>query len=471
MISVTGHQGQLILQSTDNAEETLAPMALGKDAIEQFDLVWDKRLQKWTAPAWRYRDVVAALHQGKQLQADHVKQYDKTNFVWQKVITPRPHQKEALQAWLQEGGKGTVVLPTGAGKTVLATLAMASIQRATLIVVPTIDLMLQWHKVLADSFQFDTIGMLGGGSHQIEPVTVATYDSAFMHWDKLWQKFGFVVFDECHHLPAPQYQVIALGLIAPFRLGLTATLERADGKEEFVLAKVGPVVFEARVTELVGASLAPYDVVTLQTDLTEEEQAEYTAARQLYTTFLRQEHVDMRSPNGWQQFVQRAARSPRGRQAMDAFRKQKRIAQRSSNKIKLLWELLQRHTFERIIIFTDDNETAYRIGTSFLLPVLTHHTKPKERKKMLECFRNGQLQVLVTSKVLNEGVDVPEASIGVVLSGSGAVREHVQRLGRILRAQEGKTATLYEIVSRNTSEYYVNARRREHHAYQRPRSH
>jgi superfamily II DNA or RNA helicase len=121
-----------------------------------------------------------------------------------------------------------------------------------------------------------------------------------------------------------------------------------------------------------------------------------------------------------------------------------------------------------LIIFTDNNELAYKIGRDFCLPVITHKTKLKERKTFLEYFRSNVLRVLVTSKVLNEGVDVPSASVGVVISGSGAVREHVQRLGRILRNAPGKRAVLYELVAKSTSEKYVNERRKQHHAYQKP---
>ncbi len=153
---------------------------------------------------------------------------------------------------------------------------------------------------------------------------------------------------------------------------------------------------------------------------------------------------------------------------MEAYREQKSLAQSGEGKILELWKILQAHPGERIIVFTNDNATAYQIGKRYVLPVLTHLTRPKERKKMLEAFRSGSVDVLVTSKVLNEGVDVPEASIGVVISGSGAVREHVQRLGRILRHQEGKRATLYEVVSKDTGEIHINKRRRNHHAYQRP---
>jgi superfamily II DNA or RNA helicase len=124
------------------------------------------------------------------------------------------------------------------------------------------------------------------------------------------------------------------------------------------------------------------------------------------------------------------------------------------------------HPGERVIVFTDENALAYQIGRDFLVPVLTHHTKPGERTRILDAFKTGEITVIATSKVLNEGVDVPEASVGVVLSGSGTVREHVQRLGRILRHKEGKSAVLYEIISRGTSETYVNQRRRQHYAYQ-----
>ena len=110
---------------------------------------------------------------------------------------------------------------------------------------------------------------------------------------------------------------------------------------------------------------------------------------------------------------------------------------------------------------------AYRLGRKFLLPVLTHHTKLKEREVFLNSFRSGDYSILITSKVLNEGVDVPEANVAIVVSGSGSVREHVQRLGRILRSRPGKQATLYELISKGTGEYFVHQRRRKHGAYQR----
>jgi superfamily II DNA or RNA helicase len=131
----------------------------------------------------------------------------------------------------------------------------------------------------------------------------------------------------------------------------------------------------------------------------------------------------------------------------------------------MVWRLMAAHPEGRILVFTADNDTAYKIGEMLCLPVLTHKTKATERKDFLDKFRSGEYSALVTSKVLNEGVDVPEASVAVVVSGSGSVREHVQRLGRILRRRDGKRAVLYEVVTADTAETFTSARRRDHDAY------
>nr|WP_276603587.1 helicase-related protein [Nannocystis pusilla] len=132
-----------------------------------------------------------------------------------------------------------------------------------------------------------------------------------------------------------------------------------------------------------------------------------------------------------------------------------------------MWRLLLRHRRDRILVFTEDNDTVHRLSRLFLLPVITHQTPPKERVSLLAQFASGALPVLLTSKVLNEGVDVPDANVGIILSGSGSVREHVQRLGRILRKKEGKRATLYELCTAVAAEHGVSERRRQHRAYQK----
>ena len=131
-----------------------------------------------------------------------------------------------------------------------------------------------------------------------------------------------------------------------------------------------------------------------------------------------------------------------------------------------LYEILAVEGGRRCIVFTSDNFTAYRVSSQFLAPCITHQTDLKERTQILQDFSSGRLPLLITSRVLNEGVDLPAAEVAIVLSGSGTVREHVQRLGRILRPKEGKKALMYEVVASETSEESTSARRRKHDAYQ-----
>ena len=447
----------------------------GTIVVEGFDGVvmskleeWVRRDQRtlvWRAEGRRYREIALALRDCGIQWKDNARAYDLLKLNLKQPITPRSHQNDAIVAWSEAGRRGVVSLPTGAGKTILAVMCMAAVGRPTLICVPTIDLMQQWHSVIAKFFDAK-VGLLGGGSHEIESITIATYDSAAMHADRLGPKFGLAIFDECHHLPALGYSQIAQSLIAPFRLGLSATVERADGREEVLFDLVGDIVFEGRFSELDEKTLAPYRVVQIEVDMTPSELQQYNEARTTYKNFLKHSRINFSDGNGWSQFIALSARSTQGRNAMKAYREQKRLAQAASGKLTELWKVLGIHRGERVIVFTDENSLAYQIGRDFFVPVLTHHTKPAERVRILEQFKQGEITVIATSKVLNEGVDVPEASVGVVLSGSGTVREHVQRLGRILRHKEGKSAVLYEIISRGTSETYVNQRRRQHYAYQ-----
>ncbi len=428
---------------------------------------FDARTKSWRAPAYYYREIILEALREKLPLLDQARDYQAMPVDLKLAVVPREHQDQALTAWNKQNSRGVVCLPTGAGKTILAVMAIAKTKRPTLIVVPTIDLLLQWQSVLQRYFEAP-IGLLGGGWKSLESLSVATYDTATLMVEMIGNRFGLLIFDECHHLPATQYQMIAKAAIAPFRLGLSATVERADGKEDLLYQIVGNLCFEGQIREMVANVLSPYDVVNIEVPLTEDEKARYQSARAIYTKFVRSAGVDFSAPDGWKNFIRKAAVMPGGKAAMQAYREQKSLAQSGEGKIIELWRILQAHPGERIIVFTNDNATAYHIGRQYVLPVLTHLTKPKERKKMLEAFRSGSIDVLVTSKVLNEGVDVPEASIGIVISGSGAVREHVQRLGRILRHQEGKRAVLYEVVSKDTNEIHINNRRRNHHAYQRP---
>src|SRR5213078_4713921 len=170
------------------------------------------------------------------------------------------------------------VLPTGTGKTHVALLAISKAGRPSLVVTPTIDLLRQWHDQLAVAFDVP-IGAMGGGDYDIQPITVTTYDSAYIHLERWGDRFGLLVFDECHHLPGPTYLASAIGSIAPYRLGLTATPERADGQEALLAELIGPIVYRREIRELAGDFLAEYRAERLYVELSEEEAAAYQQAR------------------------------------------------------------------------------------------------------------------------------------------------------------------------------------------------
>lgn len=425
---------------------------------------WDPRSACFRAPASHYAPLVLALKELGLAVDDAARGYVELEFGLRAHKEPRPFQSEALAALRAAKGRGIVVLPTGAGKTHVAVMAIDKWRRSTLVVAPTLDLVRQWYDVLRTSFGVE-VGIVGGGEHTIHPLTVTTYDSAYLHMEHLGARFGCVVFDECHHLPAEAYSLAAQQCLAPFRLGLTATLERADGREAVLEQLIGPVVYRKEIIELSGEYLADYETERVSLRLSPAEREEYDAERAIYTGFLRSQGIRMSSPQGWMEFVQRSARGPAGRRAMLAYRRQRELALAAPAKLEYLEFLLHVHRGDLMLVFTQDNATAYEISRRFLVPAITHQTKVSERSEILERFGKGQYGCVVTSKVLNEGVDVPEANVAVVISGSGSVREHVQRLGRILRQREGKRARLYELVSAGTTETFTSERRRDHAAY------
>lgn len=448
---------------------TLLLCELGNEDIDPLLLpgwVFDRRVKAYRAPAWRYREALTALHRAGIELDNAAGGFAPLDLRPRDERQPFPHQEEAVNAWWRAGRRGVVVLPTGAGKTFVAVMAMARLMRSALVITPTIDLLQQWYGVLRTAFDFE-VGMLGGGSSDVRPLTVTTYDSAYMHMERLGDRFALLVFDECHHLPGPTYGLAAEMSIAPFRLGLTATPEREDGGEARLDTLIGPLVFRREITELAGRYLADYDTVTLRVHLSEEEREAYEREREIYRGFLQEEGLKLGGKAAWRRFLQLTCRSERGRRAFLAYRAQRAIAQASEGKQRLLETLLHHHHQDRVIVFTSDNETVYKISRRFLIPAITHQTKARERYETLQRFADGSLPFLVTSRVLNEGVDVPAANVGIVLSGSGTVREHVQRLGRILRRGEGKRATLYEVVAEDTGEEQTSQRRRQHDAYQR----
>jgi superfamily II DNA or RNA helicase len=271
-----------------------------------------------------------------------------------------------------------------------------------------------------------------------------------------------LIFDECHHLPTEFFRVIAEYAIAPYRLGLTATPDRSDGSHADLDQLIGRVVYQKAVDDLKGNTLAQHEVIQIKVQLSQHERQRYEKAIQARNDFLKRQNISLGALQGWQRFVQTSAQSAEGRRAMLAHREAKDISAGTEGKLRILAELIAKHFPDSILIFTNDNATVYQISQQFLIPALTHQTPVKERHEILTHFRTGKYKALVTSHVLNEGVDVPEVKIAIILSGTGSEREYIQRLGRILRKgkENTKLAVLYEIVAEDTSEEGTSRRRR-----------
>ncbi|MAY79187.1 MAG: helicase [Deltaproteobacteria bacterium] len=425
----------------------------------------DDRIGHPRGPAWLYPQVVTSARAFGIAYTDESQNYTRLdNLKVPSDRKPRDYQREAVDAWHKAGRRGAVILPTGSGKTFVAELAIAETARSTLVVAPTLDLVGQWHDRLKTAFGCP-VGMMGGGTHDVQDITVSTYDSAYIHLARYGDRFGLLVFDEVHHLPAPGYLQAAESSIAPYRLGLTATWDHDAEREHALIEVLGDIVYEKGITELSGQYLADYETVRIQVELNEEEQARYDETRNLFTQFIKAKRIPLGSPRGWQTFLRHAAQSKAGRAAFQAYQESRKIAHGTSQKLDVLADLLKTEHKRRTIVFTHDNQTAYKVSRMFLVPCISHQTDVKERRAILDAFEDGTLPVIVTSRVLNEGVDMPAAEVAIVLSGTGTVREHVQRLGRILRPGEGKQAVLYEIVAADTAEMRTSQRRRRHDAY------
>ena len=446
--------------SFDRGTLILHPPPRGKIWVDY--ATWDDRVEKFRIKAIHYCQIVSALQAEGSDFIDSAKGFEPLLLVPSLSMEPYPHQSEALMAWKQAGRRGVVVLPTAAGKTYLAQLAMQATPRSTLIVVPTLDLMHQWYAHLQAAFPNAEVGLLGGGSRDRTSILIATYDSAAIHAEALGNRYALLVFDECHHLPTDFYRVIAEYSIAPYRLGLTATPERSDGRHADLSMLIGSEVYRQTSEELAGKALAEHEVVQIKVSLAPLERERYNQLIQLRNDFLRESKISLGSIQGWQRFVQVSARSQAGRRAMLAHREAKEIALGTDGKLRVLANLLAQHYPERTLIFTADNATVYRISLEFLIPSITHQTPVKERHEVLTRFRAGEYKTLVASHVLNEGVDVPDASIAIILSGTGSAREYIQRLGRVLRKgkDNNKVARLYEVVALDTSEEGTSVRRR-----------
>ena len=416
-------------------------------------MVFDQRVNAYRAQAYLYSRIMSEYPDAE----DRIFEKSRDLKLSHSEIL-RTYQKKAIGKWKENGCSGTIVLPTAAGKTHIGMEAIRLLGTSVLVVAPTIELIQQWRTKLEKVFGIE-VGQIGGGEKTFLPVSVSTYDSAFLMAETIGNRFRLIIFDEVHHLASDQYINIARMFASPYRLGLTATYERTDLLHEKLEEYMGGKIFEMGYEELEDY-LADFRIVRIPVELTDEEEEEYRANRDIFLRYIRRERIRLKGPWDFEKFIMRSW-NPEGREALLAWRRSREIAFSARVKIDTVRYVLSRHRGEKAIIFTEDTDTAYLISREFLIPALTYLTPGPERKEYLQMFRDGKVTALATSRVLDEGVDVPDATIGIVLSGSGSARQYRQRLGRILRPGSGKKAVLYEVVTKSTSEYATSSRRRK----------
>ena len=427
---------------------------------------WDSRIPAWRCEAIHYAKVQAVL--GKALAERLVDEVPRPlNVGWPRVSLPplRKEQCEALDAWKARGCCGQVIMPTGTGKTEVALAAMVETSVATLVVAPVRDLMYQWHRRILRGLGYDA-GIVGDSLHNLKPVTVTTYDSAYIHAAELGARFGLLVFDEEHHLPGPLRREAALFSTTAMRLGLTATPERSDGLHKDLDWLIGPVAYRQEIGQAAGKTLADYNVVRVPVALTTEEQVKYDDASQLVRSFI----IGKRKENkgySWQDLCAESGKDPEARKAQKAYYAKKSIEDRAEEKLRVLEDIFRLHAGDRAIVFAGSNAMAMDVSRRFLVPTLLNHSRKKERLAVMEGFAEGKFPVVVANQVLDEGVDVPEAKVAVVIGGQASTRQAKQRLGRILRRTGAAQATLYEVVCQDTKDEERSRQRRRSDAYER----
>lgn len=348
-----------------------------------------------------------------------------------KRFSLRPYQQQAADTFhaggQARGGSGVIVLPCGAGKTIIGIACMNELQTSTLILTTNVTASRQWKTELMDktSLVDDLIGEYSGAKKEIKPVTIATYqimtyrpdrEGDFLHLGLFDQRdWGLIIYDEVHMLPAPVFQITA-GLQAKRRLGLTATLVREDGKEEDVFALIGPKKVDVPWKEMEGQGwIANASCCEIRLPLPDDMRMAYAIANR---------------------------------------RSKFRISSENPDKTDVVMRILQRHKNAQTLIIGLYVDQLKKIAEALGLPLITGKTPQKLRDDLFDQFKTGKINILVVSKVANFAVDLPDASVAIQISGTfGSRQEEAQRLGRILRPKsDNGRAHFYTIVSRDTVE-------------------
>ncbi|RJK97790.1 DNA repair helicase XPB [Vallicoccus soli] len=345
--------------------------------------------------------------------------------------TLRPYQREAVDGFWH-GGSGVVVLPCGAGKTLVGAAAMAEAKATTLILVTNTVSARQWRSELLKrtSLTEDEIGEYSGAKKEIRPVTIATYQvlttrrkGVYAHLELFDERdWGLIVYDEVHLLPAPIFRFTA-DIQSRRRLGLTATLVREDGREGDVFSLIGPKRYDAPWKDIEAQGyIAPADCVEVRVTLTDRE-------RMLYATA----------------------------EPEDRYR----LCSTTDTKNRVVEKLVEKHRGDQTLVIGQYIDQLDLLGEHIGAPVIKGDTTVKERERLFAAFRSGELHTLVVSKVANFSIDLPEAAVAIQVSGAyGSRQEEAQRLGRVLRPKsDGRGARFYAVVSRDTLDQEYAAHR------------
>jgi superfamily II DNA or RNA helicase len=325
--------------------------------------------------------------------------------------------------------------------------------------------MYQWHRRIMRAFNYDA-GIVGDGLSNIKPITVTTYDSAYIHMVRMGAGFGLLIFDEEHHLPGKCRREAAILSTAVMRLGLTATPQRSDGLHKDLDWLIGPVVYDMPFKQAEGSTLANFDVIRIPVALTDNEQATYDQCSRAIQHFITSHRKE--SPKySWQDLCKESGKDPQARNAQKAYYIRQSIENRASEKLRVLEDIFRLHKGQQILVFAGSNVMAIEVSRRFLVPTILSHTRKRERLAVLAGFAKGDFEVLVANRVLDEGLDVPEAKVAVVIGGQGSTRQAKQRLGRVLRRTGTARAALYEVVCENTREVNRSRKRRKSDAYER----
>lgn len=420
-------------------------------------VIWDERTACFRAPAFRYREL--RQHFAMHKLSDAVgAAMSRCAHGWKRPAL-RPYQADALGAWLPSR-RGILVMPTGSGKTRMALAIMAHLAVPSLVLCPTRMLLSMWAQEIHRWYD-GAVGVVGDDTAAVEDVTVMTFEGACRHLDTAGNRFGLVVVDEVHHVGSGMGAEGLEMCAASARLGLTATAQEPGSEALTRLGTlVGPPVYEGSLASLMaGTHLAELTLTRISVSLDAEEAVTYERLTRSLRD-LRQQSAHAVPAILWEDFARSLTRSVGGRRALREYREGIALASFPRAKRATLGILLERHRDDRVLVFTSTAEHAHAIARDHLVPVISGDTGRAERDWILRMFAEGKLRAIVSARILNEGLDVPDANVAIVVAGALGAREHGQHVGRILRPAPGKQAFVYELATVHTTDA-PTANRRE----------